>query len=377
METAILNINALQVAELENYLGCELPTLNLVEGIDDPNAAIVYPIMLEDRLAVIFEIPNAEQPSTLSYWETPIPRETVDATLKGLRANLAIAHNTPEVIDASQQVYQWLIQPLEPFLEASDRVETLVFVLDGALRNIPMAVLHDGERYLVEQGYGLAVAPRLELFSPRASSSPEIRVATGGVSIPQVIEGTPFPAIEKVGEELSRIAERIDTSEPLLDANFTAANIQQQLQAGTFSAIHWKTHGVFSSDPQETFLVAFNERITAKDLNAIVQTSIRKGTQPLELLVLSACETALGDDRAVLGLAGIAARTGARSVLATLWTAQDEPNTEFMARFYEELSKPGVTKARALQQAQLALIQKHGYTTPYIWANYTLVGNWL
>jgi CHAT domain-containing protein len=93
--------------------------------------------------------------------------------------------------------------------------------------------------------------------------------------------------------------------------------------------------------------------------------------------VLSACETASGDNRAVLGLAGLAARTGTRSVLSTLWVAQDTPNTEFMARFYQALSQPGTTKAEAVRQAQLALIQAEGYTTPHTWGNYVLIGNWL
>lgn len=374
LETAILNINSLQIAELENYLGCELPRLDLAEGTGDPHAAILYPIVLEDRVAVIFEIPG-ESP-TLGYRETPIPRETVEATLHALQDNLRVPQNTPEVVAAASQVYQWLLRPVESVLEKSPQLETLVFVLDGALRNIPVAVLHDGERYLVEQGYGLAVAPRLELFGPQ-TAPPEITVAAGGIDIPQTIEGTPFPAIERVREELDRVAQWVETSEPLLNSDFTVANIQKKLAAETFSVIHWKTHGVFSSDPQETFLVAYNERIRAKDLNAMVRAGSRSGTQPLELLVLSACETALGDDRAVLGLAGVAVRTGARSVLATLWSAQDAPNTEFMARFYEELAKPGVTKAQATQRAQLALVREHGYTTPHIWANYTLTGNWL
>jgi CHAT domain-containing protein len=112
-------------------------------------------------------------------------------------------------------------------------------------------------------------------------------------------------------------------------------------------------------------------------LNSLMQTGSSSGVRPLELLVLSACETAQGDDRAVLGLAGIAVRTGARSVLSTLWVAQDAPNTEFMVRFYEELSKPGMTKVQAVRQAQVALLKEYGYTAPYIWATYVLVGNWL
>jgi len=372
LQQAIRQIDALQLAELENFLGCNLLGQRKIDQVTDPKAAIIYPIILPDRLAVIFELPGQE----LGYQETPISQEEVLQTLKTLRANLTTPGNTPEVLEAAESLYSWLMKPLEPVLAASTVVETLVFILDGALRNVPMAVLYDGEQYLIEKDYAVAIVPQLQLFSPQ-SSQQELNVFAGGVGIPQSIDGKSFPKIEKLTEELERIAEQTTVSKPLLNEEFTKIKIEQQLQSDRFSAIHWKTHGVFSSDPEETYIVAYGERIKAQDLNRLIQTSSQKGAEPLELLVLSACETAQGDDRAVLGLAGIAVRTGTRSVLSTLWVAKDAPNTEFMVRFYEELSKPGVTKAQATHQAQLALLNEYGYSTPHIWATYVLVGNWL
>lgn len=374
LKLAIRNIDALQLAELENFLGCNLSPIKPIDQVSDPKAAIIYPIILEDRIAIISELPGSQQ--ALDYRETGVSQREVEQTLRDLRDNLTVPGNTPEVLEAAQKVYGWLIKPLEPFLKQSPQAETLVFVLDGPLRNIPIAVLYDGKEYLIEKNHAIAVAPRVKLFSPKPLEQ-RLYVQTGGVGIPQIIDGTSFPKIEKLKEELERISGQITTSQPLLDADFTKPKIQQQLQAGNFSAIHWKTHGVFSSDPERTFLAAYNERIVAQDLNSLIQTGSSSGTKPLELLVLSACETAKGDDRAVLGLAGIAVRTGARSVLSTLWVAKDAPNTEFMVRFYKELSKPGMTKAQAVRQAQLALIKEYGYTTPHIWATYVLVGNWL
>ncbi|HEY9665497.1 MAG TPA: CHAT domain-containing protein, partial [Coleofasciculaceae cyanobacterium] len=373
LKKAIQATDSLQLAELENFLGCNLSAIASLDQVSDPKAAIIYPIILEDRIAIIFELPDSKQ---LGYQETRISQREVEQTLRALRNNLTVAGNTPEVLEESQKVYEWIVKPIEPILQQSSQLETLVFVLDGPLRNIPMAVLYDGEQYLIEKKYALAVAPRVKLFSPKPSEQ-QLHVQTGGVGVPQVIDGTTFPAIEKLKEELERISEKITTSKPLLDTEFTKTNIQQQLRGGNYSAIHWKTHGVFSSDPESTFIAAYNERILAQDLNSLIQTGSQSGVQPFELLVLSACETAKGDDRAVLGLAGIAVRTGARSVLSTLWVAKDAPNTEFMVRFYEELSKPGMTKAQAVRQAQLALLKEYGYTTPHIWATYVLVGNWL
>jgi CHAT domain-containing protein len=303
LEKAIRGIDALQLAELENFLGCNLAASRPIDQVSDPKAAIIYPIILEDRIAIISELPGWQQ--SFDYQETRVPQREVEQTLRALRDNLTVPGNTPEVLEEAQKVYGWLIKPLEPFLEQSSQVETLVFVLDGPLRNIPIAVLYDGEQYLIEKKQAIAVAPRVKLFTPKPSEQ-RLYVQTGGVGIPQVIDGTSFPAIERLREELERISEKTTTSQPLLDADFTKTNIQQQLQASNFSAIHWKTHGVFSSNPEQTFIAAYNDRILAQDLNSLMQTGSSSGVRPLELLVLSACETAQGDDRAVLGLAGIA-----------------------------------------------------------------------
>jgi CHAT domain-containing protein len=381
LQQAIQTVNELQLAELENYLSCTLFNIGRVDEIQDANAALLYPILLRDtrqtnpaeRLVVVAQFP--QQSSKLVYYETLISNGTAEATIESLRENLSIPSRTPEVLADAQEVYNWIIKPLEPELEKTS-VKTLVFVLDGNLRNIPMSVLHDGQQYLIEKGYAIAVAPRLQVFTP--NPSPEsLRVSLGGVSIGQTINGRQYPPIAKLQEELDRIARSVETGAPLINEAFTLENIRQQLDSGNFSAVHWKTHGTFSSDPAETYVVAYQERIMTHQLNDLIQVGSRDGARPLELLVLSACETARGDRRAVLGLAGLAARTGTRSVLSTLWVAQDTPNTEFMASFYQALSQPGMTKAEAVRQAQLNLMQKSGYTTPHIWGNYVLIGNWL
>ncbi|NEP17343.1 MAG: CHAT domain-containing protein, partial [Leptolyngbya sp. SIO4C1] len=364
---AIQTVDQLQLAELENYLSCLLGQVQRVDQVQDAHTAILYPIVLSDRVAVIAQLPE----TALVYRETAVPQAVVEATLLDLQTNLATPGRTPEVLAAAQTVYDWLIRPLETDL-AQAAVNNLVFVLEGTLRNIPMSVLHDGDQYLIEQGYAVAIAPRLQLFSPDPAP---LQVMLGGVGIPQVIQETQFPPIAKLQEELAGIAQHVDSSDLVMNEAFTTETIREYLQTGNFSAIHWKTHGVFSSDPQETYVVAYQEQIGAYDLNHLIWLGSRGGSRPLELVTLSACETAQGDSRAVLGLAGLAARTGTRSVLSTLWVAQDNPNTLFMVRFYQALAQ-GVAKAEAVRQAQLALMQAYGYTTPHIWSNYLLIGNW-
>ncbi|PSB46464.1 hypothetical protein C7B67_20250 [filamentous cyanobacterium Phorm 6] len=139
--------------------------------------------------------------------------------------------------------------------------------------------------------------------------------------------------------------------------------------------MHLKTHGEFSSDPDKTYIVAYKQLLKGQDIANLIASETAERANNIELLVLSACQTAAGDNRAVLGLAGIAIRAGARSTLSTLWEAQDAPNTELMLKFYDELSKPGMTRAKALHLAQQSLFEK--YPAPNIWGTYILVGNWL
>ena len=372
LRQAIRAIDALQLAELENYLGCELSEIiELDETAVDPTAAKIYPIILADRLAIITRIPG--QP--LNFQETKVSDTEVKATLIAIQNHLSQPGKTPEVLQSAQKLYQWLFSPIESLLAAS-KIETLVFVPDNLLRNIPLAVLYDGRQYLLEKKYALAVSPQLELFAPAASSA-ALKVLVGGVEISQTVEGIRFPEIEQVQQELIQISQEVSTNSPLLNEEFTKANIEQQLQTGGFSAIHWKTHGIFSSNPTETFLVAYQDSIKAIELQALIRKASQGGLEPIELLVLSACETAKGDNRAVLGLAGLTVRAGARTALSTLWRADDRATTLLMTEFYQQLSQPGTTKAKALRQAQLSLIEREGYFAPYYWATYVLVGSWM
>lgn len=369
LKKALEQIDGLQLAEIENYLRCNLSQTVAINKAIASKTPIIYPIILKDRLAIILQLPTTK----LKYYETLIPQKDVEDTLKELRAYLIEPNRTTNVKISSQKLYQWLFKPIEQTLKDSTQIETLVFVLDGELRNIPMAVLYDGEKYLIEK-YAIAIAPRVQLFAPQPLKE-KLKVFIGGVGEKQIINGNPFEKIEYFEEELNLISKEVLTGKPIVNNNFTKLNIQQQLELGNFSAIHIKTHGVFSSDPDGTFIVAYKDVIKGEDLANLVEANNKSEPTKIELLVLSACETAQGDNRAVLGLAGIAIRAGARSTVSTLWVAQDAPNTQLMAQFYEELSKPNATRAKALQAAQKALFAR--YKPPHIWAPYILVGNWL
>jgi CHAT domain-containing protein len=92
---------------------------------------------------------------------------------------------------------------------------------------------------------------------------------------------------------------------------------------------------------------------------------------------LSACETAMGDDQAALGLAGVAIKAGARSALATLWSINDRASSALVMEFYRQLGDSSVSKAVALQRAQLKMLADSAYDHPAYWSPFLLLNNWL
>jgi CHAT domain-containing protein len=368
-------IESLQLAELDNFFreACLVARVEIDNVVDRENstAAVFYPIILDDRLEIIVKLPKQEE---LRHYRTPIAEDKVESTLANLREFLLDVTRTSQVKEQSQQLYDWLIRPAEVEL-ANSGIKTLVFILDGSLRNIPMAVLYDQQqkKYLVEK-YAIALTPGLQLIDPKPLQPRHLDLLTAGVSEKRQVEGREFAPLKNVVRELQRIQSEVPKSEELFNQAFTQTNLQNQLQSAPFSVVHLATHGEFSSNAEETFILAWDTLLKVKDLDNLLRQSDQNRSSPIELLVLSACKTAEGDKRAALGLAGVAVRAGARSTLATLWSVDDESTTELMSQFYREL-KTGTTKAEALQRAQLAVFANE--KRPYFWSPYVMVGNWL
>ena len=164
----------------------------------------------------------------------------------------------------------------------------------------------------------------------------------------------------------------------LLNQKFTSKSLEKEIGSHPFNVVHLATHGQFSSQARNTFILAADGPINVRQLDNLLRTRNQSRPEAIELLVLSACETATGDKRAALGLAGVAVRAGTRSTLASLWRIDDKATAIFIGEFYRELAKAGVTKAEALRRAQMAFLKKYpNYSRPSYWAPYVLVGNWL
>ncbi|MFB2879114.1 CHAT domain-containing protein [Floridanema aerugineum] len=365
---ARLVIESLQLAELDNFFreACLDAKPEQIEKLD-VKAAIIYPVILPDRLEIIVSLPQ----KPLKNYKISISQNQVESTINQLEQALAIRHsNQEERLQISQQVYDWLIRPMKADLQASG-VQTLVFISDGSLRNIPMAALHDGQQYLLEK-YNIALTPGLQLLRTQPLNRERLRALTGGLS--EEREG--FSALPGVRMELQQINAEVPGI-TLLNQDFTSRSLSRQVAELPFPVVHLATHGQFSSNFKQTFILAWDGPINVKQLDDLLRNRNPNLPSEIELLVLSACETATGDSRAALGLAGVAVRAGARSTLATLWKVSDESTAVLMSEFYRELATPGTTKAEALRLAQISLLNNRRYRNPYFWAPYVLVGNWL
>jgi len=387
LEKAVEVIDSLQLTELENFLRCDLSQQRIderaIESIDNSRTAVIYTIILKDRLEVIFKFPTKFSASGSFLRHSVETHFTeIEKTLNSLRKELEKNYLPAEDASFSPEVYNWLIQPNKDVLEKR-KIDTLVFVLDGLLRNIPMSALSDGHRYLIEN-YAVALAPRLKLSESDPLSEVRLNALILGLSKlrPGFLPHKGFPELPFVEEEIEEIQTRV-SSQDFLNESFVLSStspdseLKEQIKSGSYSVIHFATHGEFSSDPKKTFILDWNGRIDSNALRHILQNREKSNISPIELLVLSACKTADGDNRATLGLAGIALQSGARSTVASLWTVNDESTAKFMGWLYEALSDTSKTRTRAeaLRYAQLKLLTEE--KRPRFWAPYVIVGNWL
>jgi CHAT domain-containing protein len=374
-------VESLQLAQLDNFFreACIEANSVLIDRLadrEDGSAAIIYPIILSDRTEVILKLPNAP----LTHYTITKSQLQIEKTLETLRAKLTEPDTVKEVKALSQQVYSWLIRPAEAQI-ANSGAKTLVFVLDGALQNIPMAALYDGKQYLIEK-YAVALSPGLQLLDPQPLPQNRLRALTAGLSAAPI--NSPYPPLPSVKVEFSLIQQAGIKTNQLLDRSFTSKTLAKAIDASGYNIVHLATHGQFSSEAKNTFILASDGPINVKQLDSLLRDARsgqnRKQNSPdgISLLVLSACETAVGDKRAALGLAGVAIRAGARSTLASLWQIDDEATALFIGEFYRELATGKITKAEALRRAQMSFLKRYpNYSRPSYWGAYVLIGNWL
>jgi CHAT domain-containing protein len=330
-----------------------------------PDTAVIYPAILPDRLELLVSV-GQEDPRQISV---SIAEPRLQAAVKKFR-RLLERRATNEFLDPARWLHDLLIRPVDAVLAGSG-VGTLVVVPAGVLRTIPFAALHDGERFLIER-YALATVPGLRLVDPRPLTPEARRTLAAGLSLGR--HG--YPALPNVAFELEEIR-RLQRCTTLLDSAFQRSRFERELRNANHTVVHIASHSQVGRDPSQIFVLAHDGQLTVDELeDSIKQTRFRE--LGVELLVLSACRTATGDDdRAALGLAGLALKAGARSVLATLWFVSDEASMQLTVEFYRQLQNRTLSKAGALRAAQLSLMKDPVRGHPAYWAPFLLMGNWL
>ena len=361
-------IESLRVAELSYFLrsSCLEDHRRPLTQFIQPGTALIYPIVLEDRIVTLLSLPDG----SIQMMTRPVLSKQVEAAVAQFRTALEKPYTAPEAKELGQALYRWLVEPAEALLQ-QQKIKTLVFVPDSELINVPLAALYDGKQFLIER-YGVAIAPSLQLISPEPKPVTPTRSLVAGLSLGR----GGFPPLAFVPSELKAIVQKLPGS-LLLNEQFTSRAITNAVENSAVTVLHFATHGQFSSNVDQTFIMAWDKPITLYDLKDLIEKRQQPFRKAIDLLVLSACETAAGDKRASLGLAGVAVQAGTRSTIATLWSVDDESSSLFMETFYAALSQPGMTKAEALRQTQLKLLKDPDYRHPFHWAPYVLVGNWL
>jgi len=327
---------------------------------------VIYIIALPTRTELLVSLPSGR----LERFKADVSDETLTETVRLFRLNLE-DRTTESYLEQAQQLYAWLIKPLEPLM-TKGRLDTMVFVPDGALRTVPMSALHDGQKFLIEK-YAVAVTPGLELMEAKPAARVQANIMIRGLS--EAREG--FPALVNVPQEVDQIEKLYARNDTSMNEKFIHDGVGEKLRQEPFTIVHIASHGHFDNDVRKSFVLTFDKHLTLDDLETYIRPAQLRD-HPLELLTLSACQTAAGDDRAALGLAGIAVKAGARSAFATLWFVNDAASTQLVGDFYLELTThPQRSKAQALQAAQRKLLTQARYAHPCYWAPYLIIGNWL
>lgn len=376
VETTLETVDALKLAELQNYFGSDCiitPATQAVTALKTANTAIINTLIFEDRLAVIYSFPSgATQLEWVSVKANQLRETTID--FRRMLENFKRANEYKTAL--GEQMYDWLVRPFVAQLE-TEEIATLVFIQDGILRSVPMAALYDGKQYLIER-YAVATTPSLQLTDPKPLTRDQnLSVLALGVADEQ-LSFREFGALPGVQTELQAVQQSFPGAKVFLNDQFNPQLLKQEFAQSNYPIVHVATHGKFGAEPQDNFLLTgSNDKITISELDRLIRDASPAGA-PIELLALTACQTAIGDDRAALGLAGVAVRAGARSAIASLWSINDESTAQVMDAFYRLLATTTVSKAEALRLAQVGLIEQGGEAAhPARWAPYLLIGNWL
>ncbi|HBB30324.1 MAG TPA: hypothetical protein DC064_00340, partial [Cyanobacteria bacterium UBA9273] len=400
-DTEVSNLDSIVADAFTDYLGPQ-PSVNnpadapkILDRIQQQTSirsAFIYATFFSDRLELT--LVTAQGKKFISVPDATKEKVLAEAKKMNREITNPVKRRTTSYLSPSQQLYKWLIGPLQAEL-AAQNINNLVFIMDAGLRSLPVAVLHDGQGFLVEK-YSVGIMPSLSLTDTSYVDIKNAPVLAMGISQANELAKehslAPLPAVPL---ELQTIV-GIRPGKAFLDNKFTLENLQSQRQGAPI--IHLATHGEFKSGPLENSYILMWDKLLRLDQVRQLGWNQRPS---VELLVLSACRTATGDEKAELGFAGFAVQAGVKSALASLWYVSDEGTSGLMTEFYQQLQTAPI-KAEALRQAQLGMIRgevrleggqlrssrgnvslppslselgDRNLSHPYYWAAFTMIGS--
>ena len=398
-----------KTAELNDYFRktCDIKQSTLNEWQENnSDIAIFYTILLPDRLELLLSINQK-----ISRYRVDITADEISVsvnnlyasvikTIKGLQYGDNIKPNQlhPNHLQTNNQLYQWLIKPIAKQLK-DNNISTLIYIPDGVLRKLPLGILSDGQHYLIEH-YAVVTNPGMSmLIEEEQSIKNDTDILLAGMSVPgavvdeflaMTLQPGAIPlsktqrekrlaelkeqlSLPMVDTELEKLSSTL-SSPVMKNEQFTRANFEQAILEGQ-NIIHIASHGIFSGNPEQSYVMTYDRILTINDLISLFQTEAFTD-KPVDLVSFSACETAEGDDRSPLGLSGVVVQAGVRSAIGTLWEVFDEAAQKIFVNFYQNYYTQGMTKAQALQKAQLALLKSQGFNHPVYWGGFILTGDW-
>ncbi len=364
-------IETFRQAEIQSAFGndCVPPGRPIEPAELQAGEILLYPILLRDRVELIYaRRVDGEAPRYERIAGGRVGRDTIARLVSEMSFSIAYGDDD-SWRGPAQELYRLLIAPIEPLLGAD---ATLVIVPDGPLRALPFAALLDGTDHFLIERARISLAPALAYAQPGIRhDDPPITVAAS-VEEDVALRSGFFPALAGARDEARAAA---GTQHGVLIENFRREDLRRALSRGHADILHLATHAAFNGRSDRSFIVAAGEAIPMGDLRTLLAAGRTRGDQ-LDMIILSACETAVGDDHASMGLAGASVQAGARSALASLWRVSDAGTAELMRQFYS-FYRAGQGRAEALRNAQLALIGQSGaMADPNSWSAFALLGSW-
>ena len=400
----ILNMERSLENEFEDYFGADLAdvtqapeeisqTLSRLGAETGTAPAVMWMIPREDHLHMVLITPSGE-PVVKDLYD--VPEELLSQTVDDFHLEM---YSDRSGMFAAQKLYSWMIEPFEVNHLEAEGIDTILFCLGNGLRSLPLAALYDGDSFLLEK-YSLTRIPAFNLIQTEYSPIEDTFPLVMGASKFQ--ELSPLPAVAAELDNVlsawqsTKLVSQLQPGQFFLNESFTLSNLKQQLAIQSRNVVHLATHAEFKAGaPENSYIQLWDEQLKLNDIR-----DVNWQNPAVELLVLSACRTAIGDDQAELGFAGLTLQSGAKSALASIWNVSDTGTLALMSEFYRQMGSTS-TKAEALRQAQLKMLRGEvrvedemlhlsrgdiklpaelnreevsDLSSPYYWAAFTMVG---